>query len=288
MVFHGRDLLGWSEREFGTHCVDGIVQGADPVGQARGHRVVPEVEPGLGGPHRLDLQAAVQRHRFGEQAIEPVHLPLKRGTGIVRKRRVGTEIVLVAAGVNGREAIAFPVVPGRLVGVQGDDSDGADPTGAGDEDLIGCGRQGIGGGEGLIVGHRPDRLVAVRRVDAFGQFENTTGLTTGAVDIEHDTGNPGIGHRLLDLSPDRLIAGQPRCRLQRQRATHQGSVNRDHRDAVLFRRRRRLRRRPGCRTLHHRPTDTRPKRGKDRVQLGTVNQQRRVEQPCGDMGQVHG
>ncbi len=275
--------------EFRAHGRDGVTQGADPVGESCGHRIAAEVEPRFGCTHHLDSEPAMCGHRLGEDAVEAIHLGLQRRTGVVRERRMGAEVVLVLAGVDGGEAVAVLRILLRLVGVHGDDADGADAAGAGDDDFVRRRCQRVGGGEGLVVGHGPDGLVMRSSADALGQFEHAAGLAARAIDVQHNAEHRRVRHRPVDLSPDLLVAGKPRCRLQPQCAAHQGPVDRDHGDVALSGDGRRSRRWYGRGALGFRPADARAQHGEDRIQLGAMNQQRRVEQPLGDVWQrVHG
>ena len=103
----------------------------------------------------------------------------------------------------------------------------ADTAGARDEHPAGGGRQRVGGREGHVIGHGPDRLDLTRRTDAVGQIEHATRLATRRIDVEQDGRHFRIADGGIQLRGEARVTGQPRLGLQPHGAAHQRAVDGD-------------------------------------------------------------
>ena len=107
------------------------------------------------------------------------------------------------------------------------DANRADTAGARDEHPAGGGRQRVGGREGHVVGHGPDRLDLAGCADAVSQIEHATRLATGRIDVEQDGRHRRIADGGVQLRGEARVAGQSRFGFQPHGAAHQRAVDRD-------------------------------------------------------------
>jgi hypothetical protein len=200
------------------------------IGQPGSSSLRAEEERGLGRAHRVLGQATHRRHVCDEERVQPVHLGLQRRAGGIVERLVRRVVVLALARGDRGVAQAVPGVLDRLVDVQRDHADRAHATGLGDEEPIGGAADGVGRGEGGVVGHGPDGLHGGRLAHAACELEAPAGLAAGRIDVEHDAGDHRVAKGCLQPRADLGVARQPRGRLQPQRALDQGAVDRQDGD----------------------------------------------------------
>ena len=81
-------------------------------------------------------------------------------------------------GSHGGIAIALLGILGRLVDMQGDHADGANPAGFSDDEALGAGGQGVGGGIGGIIGDGPDRFLGGGVANLPRQLKAPRGFST--------------------------------------------------------------------------------------------------------------
>ncbi len=108
-----------------------LVETHHGVGQSCCDRRVPEDQACFSRLHGIAVHATHPRDLVYEDLVQPIDLRLQGGGRLWRQRCMGRKIVLVVTGIDRRVGNPVLGILDGLVDVQGNDTDGANPSGLG-------------------------------------------------------------------------------------------------------------------------------------------------------------